>query len=53
MRVQVVPVKHDFEDIGEDMDIPLSPHSLTSIDIPINSNDILLETDSSARVSSY
>ncbi|KAL0383374.1 UNVERIFIED_CONTAM: Alpha-L-arabinofuranosidase 1 [Sesamum calycinum] len=36
----VVPVKTQLDDVGEEMDTVLSPHSVTSLDFVINSDNI-------------
>ncbi|KAL3637083.1 aspartate-semialdehyde dehydrogenase-like protein [Castilleja foliolosa] len=50
---KIVPVKTQVEDVGEEMDVVLSPHSLTSIDMLINSNGIRIVGSDSADKSSY
>ncbi|KAL3632611.1 aspartate-semialdehyde dehydrogenase-like protein [Castilleja foliolosa] len=50
---KIVPVKTQVEDVGEEMDVVLSPHSLTSIDLLINSNSIRLVGSDSVDKSSY
>ncbi|GFQ02647.1 alpha-l-arabinofuranosidase 1 [Phtheirospermum japonicum] len=50
---KIVPVKTQVEDVGEEMDLVLSPHSLTSIDLLINSNSIRLVGSDSVDKSSY
>ncbi|KAK6147804.1 hypothetical protein DH2020_018716 [Rehmannia glutinosa] len=50
---KVVPIKTQVEDVGEEMDIVLSPHSLTSLDLLINSNNIRLLGFDSLDKSSY
>ncbi|KAL6530608.1 aspartate-semialdehyde dehydrogenase-like protein [Orobanche minor] len=50
---KVVPVKAQLDDVGEEMDIVLSPHSLTSLDFPINSNSIRLVGSDPVDKSSY
>ncbi|XP_012839571.1 PREDICTED: alpha-L-arabinofuranosidase 1-like isoform X1 [Erythranthe guttata] len=37
---KVVPVSSELDDVGEEMDVVLSPHSFTSIDLLINSNNV-------------
>ncbi|KAL0404736.1 UNVERIFIED_CONTAM: Alpha-L-arabinofuranosidase 1 [Sesamum radiatum] len=37
---KVVPVKTQLDDVGEEMDTLLSPHSVTSLDFVINSDNI-------------
>ncbi|XP_011070044.1 alpha-L-arabinofuranosidase 1 [Sesamum indicum] len=37
---KVVPVKTQLDDVGEEMDVVLSPHSVTSLDFVINSDNI-------------
>ncbi|KAL0359689.1 UNVERIFIED_CONTAM: Alpha-L-arabinofuranosidase 1 [Sesamum angustifolium] len=37
---KVVPVKTQLDDVGEEMDTVLSPHSVTSLDFVINSDNI-------------
>ncbi|KZV22493.1 alpha-L-arabinofuranosidase [Dorcoceras hygrometricum] len=49
---KIVPVKSPLEDVAEEMDIVLSPRSLTSIDLPISSNNIkIIGSDSVMRSS--
>ncbi|KAL3819656.1 hypothetical protein ACJIZ3_005561 [Penstemon smallii] len=52
---KVVPVKSLVDDVGEDMDIVLSPHSFTSLDLLISSNNIRIVGSGAASVdkSSY
>ncbi|KAK4485616.1 hypothetical protein RD792_008259 [Penstemon davidsonii] len=52
---KVVPVKSLVDDVGEDMDIVLSPHSFTSLDLLISSNNIRIVGSDAASVdkSSY
>ncbi|KAH6779538.1 alpha-L-arabinofuranosidase 1 [Perilla frutescens var. hirtella] len=50
---KVVPVKIELDDVGEEMDVVVSPHSLTSIDLLINSNHIRTVGSHSVDVSSY
>lgn len=50
---QVVPVKSQLEQVGEEMDVVIAPHSLTSFDLLINSNAIRTVGFDSVGVSSY
>ncbi|KAL8489175.1 hypothetical protein ACS0TY_025173 [Phlomoides rotata] len=50
---KVTPVKTRMENVGEEMDIALSPRSLTSIDLLINSNTIKIGGSDSVDKSSY
>ncbi|PIN18867.1 Non-reducing end alpha-L-arabinofuranosidase [Handroanthus impetiginosus] len=51
---KVVPVKSHLDDVGEQMDIVLSPHSLTSLDLLINTNSIrIVGPDTTVDKSSY
>ncbi|KAL6523337.1 aspartate-semialdehyde dehydrogenase-like protein [Orobanche gracilis] len=50
---KVVPVKTQLDDVGEEMDVVLSPHSLTSLDFPINSDSIRLVGSDPVDRSSY
>ncbi|KAI3444257.1 hypothetical protein Pfo_000922 [Paulownia fortunei] len=50
---KVVPVKTQLDDVGEEMDIVLTPHSLTSLDLLINSNSIRIVGSGSVDKSSY
>ncbi|XP_073044256.1 alpha-L-arabinofuranosidase 1-like isoform X1 [Primulina eburnea] len=50
---KVVPVKSLLDDVGEEMDIVLSPRSLTSIDLPINPNNTRIVGSDSVLRSSH
>ncbi|XP_057786636.1 alpha-L-arabinofuranosidase 1-like [Salvia miltiorrhiza] len=51
---KVVPTKSQLDEVGEEMDVVVPPHSLTSIDLLINSNHIITTVGSdSVDVSSY
>ncbi|XP_051149160.1 alpha-L-arabinofuranosidase 1-like [Andrographis paniculata] len=52
---KVVPMKAQMENVGEDMDVVLAPHSLTSFDLLINSSIKIVgyHDSSAADVSSY
>ncbi|KAG8372213.1 hypothetical protein BUALT_Bualt12G0043100 [Buddleja alternifolia] len=50
---KITPIKNGVDDVGEDMDIVLSPHSLTSLDLLINSKNIRIVGSGSADKASY
>lgn len=50
---QVVPEKSQLDQVGEEMDVVIAPHSLTSIDLLINSNVIRTVGSESVDISSY
>lgn len=50
---KVVPLKIQVEEVGEEMDVVVSSHSLTSIDMLINSNPIRTVGSDSVDVSAY
>lgn len=49
----MVPIKSQVEEVGEEMDVVVSPHSLTSFDFFINSNLIRTVGSDSVDVSAY
>ncbi|KAL0453293.1 UNVERIFIED_CONTAM: Alpha-L-arabinofuranosidase 1 [Sesamum latifolium] len=50
---KVVPVKTQLDDVGEEMDTLLSPHSVTSLDFVINSENIRIFGSDAVDKSSY
>ncbi|GER51948.1 alpha-L-arabinofuranosidase protein, partial [Striga asiatica] len=50
---KVVPSKVEMDDVGEEMDVLLSPHSLTSLDLLIDSKTIRLVGSDTVDKSSY
>ncbi|KAG6411754.1 hypothetical protein SASPL_129838 [Salvia splendens] len=50
---KIVPIKSQLDEVSEEMDVVVSPHSLTSIDLLINSNPIRTMGSNSVDVSSY
>ncbi|XP_075473745.1 alpha-L-arabinofuranosidase 1-like [Primulina tabacum] len=50
---KIVPLRSLLEDVAEEMDILLSPRSLTSIDLPINPNNIRIVGSDSVLRSSH
>ncbi|XP_073150124.1 alpha-L-arabinofuranosidase 1-like [Henckelia pumila] len=50
---KIVPINSLLEDVAEEMDIVLSPRSLTSIDLPINPNNIRIVGSDSVLRSSH
>ncbi|KAL3841122.1 hypothetical protein ACJIZ3_025713 [Penstemon smallii] len=50
---KVVPVKSVLANVGEDMNITVSPHSFTLLDLLVNSNNIRTVGSSSVDKSSY
>ncbi|KAK4412767.1 Alpha-L-arabinofuranosidase 1 [Sesamum alatum] len=50
---KVVPVKTQLDDVGEEMDVVLSPHSVTSLDFVLNSDKIRIFGSDSVDRSSY